>query len=198
MSQVPTIRASLVAAAASPQPAPSRARGAAVGSGRRRARPLRLALAATGALAVLAATAVLAAPGGDGTSAGPAALRAAVGHGSVAGADVWSAARAIAATTQRPPGATVSVAWVAALAGTGRPVARLDLAATVERRAMCEWYRYWLAAGPDGRRAARAVIDQIPGWPGVNAGASRRSAVLVAAAVRADEPGPVHAGAASC
>ena len=222
MSELPTIRASLVAAAAAGAPRPARAAlGRRGRSGRRAGRAGRGARAARRPRAViglalatgLAATSVLVATATTGpttgsttttgtrtgaTSPATAALAAAVGHGSVAGADVWRAARTIAATTPRPPGATVSIAWVGPLAATGRPVARLTVAATVERRAMCQWYRYWLATGADGRRAASAVIEQIPGWPGMSEGPSRRSAVLVAAAVRANQPGPVRAGVASC
>jgi hypothetical protein len=210
MTMLPTVRESLVSAAAAGAPArerratasPQRSvpsawvpspRPAAVWRAARRER--RLAAVAAGALGALALTAILLLPGaraGDGR-APRGAMMAAIGSGSVSGTGVWRAATAIARVTPYPPGTRDSLAWVRPLVADDQPVARRALAVSLQRRAMCQWYRYWLVSSGGSRSAATAVLETIPAWPAVSAGASRAAAVALAAAARAGDAGPIHA-----
>ncbi len=94
--------------------------------------------------------------------------------------------------TPYPPGGRDSLAWVRPLVADGEPVARRTLAVSLERRAMCQWYRYWLVSTAASRPAATAVLETIPAWPAVGAGESRAAAVTLAAAARAGAAGPIQ------
>ncbi len=199
MTVLPTVRESLLAAAGEldasphaagrPEPSPARSRR------RVPCRRLALAGAAAGAIALLATAFTPAARTVSRTQLSSASTRemaAAIGTGSVSGTGVWRAAREIARATPYPPARVASLAWVRPIAFSGTPVARAGLAARVQWDAVCLWYRYWLD-DPGRPEPASTVVQQIPTWPTVRAGALATAALTAAAGARNHHPAAVRA-----
>lgn len=176
MSLLPSVRESLLAAVAD---------GPAVEPARLQRRPPRHRQLLFGAVATACGIAVLAVAAASSMTAPgnpePSAMAAAITGAPVSGGAVWRAASEIAATTPQPAAQPVSLQWVGPLAAGRAAVARAELAAVIEHRAMCAWYRAWLDGGPQ-RGAAAERIAAIPSWPTIAAGALRRPALTAAAA----------------
>jgi len=196
VTMLPTLRASLVEAAAEPLVAFQPVDDAAMA--RRTRRPSRAprcwaALTAGGLCCAAVAGAVMLPGARAGQPAADRAMTAAIGTGYAAGPGVLRAAQAIATVTPYPPGAADSLSWVRPLAASRQPVERISLAVSLQQRARCSWYRYWLASVGRDRAAATAVLQAAVSWPSVNAAADgRATAVAVAAAARSGDAAPIQ------
>jgi len=75
---------------------------------------------------------------------------------------------------------------------TGQPVARSELAVSLQWRARCSWYRLWLRSTGHDRSEATAALPAVANWSSVGAGESRAAAVTGVAAARSGDPGPIQ------